>query len=192
MGLPKIPTHMYQTRERDISKSTFKRSFHPTQHKSRRIPLHIIEKRGKELKKLMDEKQIRKLDKCSDEFFISPVVITVKYDKPIKIALDSKKLIDAIHKNKFRRTESSQNERARQQAATKNQQITSDQEKPRPYNRSNQLQSTISTHQKQDRNEKNSAYAKSTQPTKWTTKNNQQNGTKPSQFDKKLNEAAVT
>ena len=54
-----------------------------------------------ELQKLIDEKQIIKLDKCSDELFISPVVIAVKKDKTVKIALDSKKLNDAIHKNKY-------------------------------------------------------------------------------------------
>ena len=54
-----------------------------------------------ELQKLIDKKQITKLDKCSDELFISPVVITVKKDETVKIALDSKKLYDAIHKNKY-------------------------------------------------------------------------------------------
>ena len=42
-----------------------------------------------------------RLEKCSDEYFISPVVITVKKDKSVKIALDSKELNDAIHKNKY-------------------------------------------------------------------------------------------
>ena len=43
-----------------------------------------------------------RLEKCSDEYFISPVVILVKKDKRVKIALDSKKLNDAIHqKNKY-------------------------------------------------------------------------------------------
>ena len=42
-----------------------------------------------------------RLEKCSDECFISPVVITVKKDKSVKIALDSKELNDAIHKNKY-------------------------------------------------------------------------------------------
>ena len=39
-----------------------------------------------------------RLEKCSDEYFISPVVITVKKDNSAKIALDSKKLNVAIHK----------------------------------------------------------------------------------------------
>ena len=36
-----------------------------------------------------------------DDLFVSPVVITVKKDKSVKIALDSKKLNKAIHKNKY-------------------------------------------------------------------------------------------
>ena len=84
-----------------IAKSTFHNSFHPTQHKGRRVPLHLLDKVERELNKLIEDKQIIKLDKSSDEYFISPVVITVKHDKSIKIALDSKKLNDAIHKNKY-------------------------------------------------------------------------------------------
>ena len=34
-----------------------------------------------------------------DEYFISPVVITVKSDNSIKLALESKDLNDAIYKN---------------------------------------------------------------------------------------------
>ena len=83
------------------AKSIFKKDFQPTQHKGRRIPLHLTEKVERELKKLIDKKQIKKLTKCSDEHFISPVVITVKSDQSIKIALDSKILNDAIHKNKY-------------------------------------------------------------------------------------------
>ena len=84
-----------------IAKSIFKSTYTPSQHKGRRVPLHLLEKVENELKKLIDDKQIIKLEKCSDELFISPVVITVKKDKSVKIALDSKKLNDAIHKNKY-------------------------------------------------------------------------------------------
>ena len=63
-----------------IAKSTFHNKFHPTQHKGRRVPLHLIDKVERELNKLIEDKQIIKLDKCSDEYFISPVVITVKHD----------------------------------------------------------------------------------------------------------------
>ena len=83
-----------------IAKSIFKTEFTPSQHKGRRVPLHLLKKVKNELQKLIDDKKIIKLEKCSDELFISPVVITLKKDKSVKIALDSKKLNDAIHKNK--------------------------------------------------------------------------------------------
>ena len=79
-----------------VAKSTFKSEINPTQHKGRRIPLHLVEKVENELKKLIEDKQIKKLTSCSDEYFISPVVITVKADHSIKIALDSKILNDAM------------------------------------------------------------------------------------------------
>ena len=41
------------------------------------------------------------LHKCSDYVFISPIVITVKHDKSIKLALDSQLENDAINKNKY-------------------------------------------------------------------------------------------
>ena len=81
-----------------MAKSTFKEKFTPTQHKGRRVPLHLLERVEQELEKLIEDKQIMRLEKCSDEYFISPVVITVKKDKIVKIALDSKELNDAIHK----------------------------------------------------------------------------------------------
>ena len=84
-----------------MAKSTFKEKFTPTQHKGRRVPLHLLERVEQELEKLIEDKQIKRLEKCSDEYFISPVVITVKKDKSVKIALDSKELNDAIHKNKY-------------------------------------------------------------------------------------------
>ena len=97
---PHLCTRIGKSRNH-IAKSTFHNTFHPTQHKGRRVPLHLIDKVEKELNKLIEDKQIIKLDKCSDEYFISPVVITVKHDKSIKIALDSKQLNEAIHKNKY-------------------------------------------------------------------------------------------
>ena len=55
----------------------------------------------RELDKLIQDKQIYKLEKCPDDLFVSPVVITVKKDNSLKIALDSKKLNKAIQKNKY-------------------------------------------------------------------------------------------
>ena len=60
-----------------------------------------MEKVEHELQKLIEDKQIIRLEKCPDDLFISPVVITVKKDKSIKITLDSKVLNKTIHKNKY-------------------------------------------------------------------------------------------
>ena len=72
-----------------IAKSTFKQYFKPTQPKGRRVSLHLLDNVQKELKKLIEEKQIIKLVKCWDEYFISRVVITVAINNSIKIATDS-------------------------------------------------------------------------------------------------------
>ena len=84
-----------------IAKSTLKQDISPYQHKGRRVPLHLTEKVDKEIQHLLNTNQIKKLEKCSDLVFISPVVITVKHDQSIKLALDSKLLNDAIDKNKY-------------------------------------------------------------------------------------------
>ena len=94
---------MHQTRKvkKPCGKITFKENCKPKQHKGRRVPLHLLERVEKELENLIEDKQIKRLVKCSDKYFISPVVITVKKDKSVNIALDSKELNDAIHKNKY-------------------------------------------------------------------------------------------
>ena len=84
-----------------MAKSTFKENFKPTQYKGRIVPTHLLERVEKELENLIEDKQLKRLEKCSDKNFISPVIITVKKDKSVKIALDSKELNDAIHKNKY-------------------------------------------------------------------------------------------
>ena len=86
---PHLCTRLGRSRNH-VSKSRFKKEFNPTQHKGRRVPLHLTEKLENELRKLIEDKQIKKLTSCTDECFISPVVITVKSDQSIKIALDSK------------------------------------------------------------------------------------------------------
>ena len=82
-------------------KSKFKSYYTPTHQKGRRIPLHLEKEVEDELKKLQANGNITKLDKCSKEFFISPIVITVKRDKSIKLAMDAKTINKAIHKNKY-------------------------------------------------------------------------------------------
>ena len=65
------------------------------------MPIHLQPKVKIELEKLLNERHIKKLTNCSDQFFISPIVITVKKDQSIKIALDSEILNKAIHENKY-------------------------------------------------------------------------------------------
>ena len=81
-------------------KSTFHKEFTPTHRKERRVPINLQPLVNIELKKLLDEKHI-KLNSCSDKNFISPIVILVKRDKTVKLALDSKILNKSIHKNKY-------------------------------------------------------------------------------------------
>ena len=51
--------------------------------------------------KLQKNGNVIKLDNCSDKNFISPIIVTVKQDTTIKIAMDSKVINKAIHKNKY-------------------------------------------------------------------------------------------
>ena len=48
-------------------------------------------------KKLLEEEHIEKFNNCSDHYFISPIVITVKRDQTIKLALDSNILDGSIN-----------------------------------------------------------------------------------------------
>ena len=82
-------------------KSTVYKQFTPTHQKVRRVPINLKPLVNAELKKLLDEKHIIKFNSCSDKNFISPIVITVKRDKTVKLALDSKILNKSIHKNKY-------------------------------------------------------------------------------------------
>ena len=84
-----------------MAKSNFHKDFQSRHQNGRRIPINLQDKVNKELKKLLDKKHIIKLSSCLDKFFISPIVITVKTDQAIKLALDSKILNKAIHKNNY-------------------------------------------------------------------------------------------
>ena len=64
----------------------------PVQQKARPIPLHLQDAVEKEIQKLIASGHIEKLEEVPEDTFISPAVITVKKDKSVKIALDSRKL----------------------------------------------------------------------------------------------------
>ena len=84
-----------------MMKTQFSKDFMKIQQKGRCIPVNFQERVEGKLNKLMDQNHIIKLDKCSDQQFISPIVITIKKDQTVKLALDSKKIKKFIHKNKY-------------------------------------------------------------------------------------------
>ena len=84
-----------------VAKSKFHQKFTAKHQKGRRVPINLQPRVSDELERLQTEGHIEKLSSCSDEHFISPIVITVKKDQSIKLALDSKVLNKAIHKNKY-------------------------------------------------------------------------------------------
>ena len=79
----------------------FLKEFKALQQRGRRIPIHIQEKVENEIQSLIDQGHIIRLDKCSNHHFISLIVITVKKDQSIKLAMDSKQINKSIHKNKY-------------------------------------------------------------------------------------------
>ena len=84
-----------------IAKPKFRKDFQPRHQKGGRIPIHLHEKINIELKKLLDGKHIIKISSCPDKYFLSPIVVTIKKNQTIELALDSKVLNKAIHKNKY-------------------------------------------------------------------------------------------
>ena len=61
----------------------------PVKQKARPIPLHLQEDVGRELEKLKKARHLERVSNLDEDCFVSPVVITVKNDKSVKIALDS-------------------------------------------------------------------------------------------------------
>ena len=73
----------------------------PVQQKGRRVPISLQEKVETEIDKLLKQGHIEKLTECSDKYFVSPIVITVKKDGSVKLALESRELNKQVHKNKY-------------------------------------------------------------------------------------------
>ena len=84
-----------------VAKSKFHQKFTAKHQKGRGVPINLQPRVSEELERLQTKGHIEKLSSCSDEHFISPIVITVKKDQLIKLTLDSKLLNKAIHKNKY-------------------------------------------------------------------------------------------
>ena len=73
---------------------------YPVKQKARPIPLHLQEDVGRELEKLIKAGHLEKINNVDEDCFVSTVVITVKNDKLVKIALDSRKLNDSCIKRR--------------------------------------------------------------------------------------------
>ena len=71
------------------------------QQKGRRVPISLQEKVDAEIDKLLKQGHIEKLSECSDKYFVSPIVTTVKKDGSVKLALESRELNKQVHKNKY-------------------------------------------------------------------------------------------
>ena len=77
-----------------------KKDVKPIQQKGRPVPIHFQNIVREELEKLIDKGHLEKADRTTENCFVSPAVITIKKDKSVKIALDSRKLNDACIKRK--------------------------------------------------------------------------------------------
>ena len=81
--------------------TTFMELLIPRQIKGRKVPIHIQDRVCEELKSLVRDGHITKLEKCTTDHFINPIVITTKKDGSIKLAMDAKPLNAQIWKNKY-------------------------------------------------------------------------------------------
>ncbi len=84
-----------------VVNTKFIRPFEGKQQNGRRITIALQERVAKEIIRLIEEGHVERLDNCTENQFISPVVITVKRDGSLKLALDSKELNKAVCENKY-------------------------------------------------------------------------------------------
>ena len=81
--------------------TNFKDPLVPRQVKGQKIPIHLQDRVTAEIKKLIKDKHIGKLKKCTTDHFIAPVVLTTKKEGSIKLALNAKPMNAQIWQNKY-------------------------------------------------------------------------------------------
>ena len=81
--------------------TNFKFLLVPRQVKGRKVPIHIQDRVASEIKQLVKQGHIEKLDKCTTDFFIAPIVLTAKKDGSSKLFLNAKPMIAQNWKNKY-------------------------------------------------------------------------------------------
>ena len=72
----------------------------PIKEKGRRVPIHIQDKVGTEIRNLIKEGHIVNLNNCTSDHLVAPVVIIAKKDGTIKLAMDAKPMNAQIFKNR--------------------------------------------------------------------------------------------
>ena len=77
-----------------------KKDTKPIQQKGRPVPIHFQKTVKHEQENLIEKRHLEKGDKTTENCLISPAVITIKTDKSLKIALDSRNLKEACFKRK--------------------------------------------------------------------------------------------
>ena len=82
-------------------KSKIHKIFQLKHQKGRRVPINLQHRVNSEIEKLLEEGHIEKPNNCSDQYFISPIVISVKGDQTKKLALDFKILNKSTNRNKY-------------------------------------------------------------------------------------------
>ena len=70
------------------------------QQKRRPVPMHFQNTVRRELEKLIGKRHLEKADKTTENCFVSPAVIIMKKNKPVKTALDSRKQSESCIKRK--------------------------------------------------------------------------------------------
>ena len=81
--------------------TNFKDPLIPRQVKGRKVLIHLQDRVTAEIKKLIKDKHLEKLEKCTTDHFIAPIVLTAKKDGSIKLALNAKPMNAQISQNKY-------------------------------------------------------------------------------------------
>ena len=84
-----------------IINTYFNEPIKPIQVKGNRILIHLLPKVKLCIDQLLRDGHIEKLSRCSEDCFISPIVITAKREGSIKLALNSKLLNKQIFRNRY-------------------------------------------------------------------------------------------
>ena len=84
-----------------IVNTYFNEPIKPIQVKGKHIPIHLLPKIKLCIEQLLTDGHIEKLSRCSEDCFISPIVITAKRDGSIKLALNSKLLNKQIFRYRY-------------------------------------------------------------------------------------------